>query len=110
MKTKLSLFVGLVAVVAYILSDSPFAATEVPTPAKPAIALPVDLDCVVTIDSQSRMGSVGSLAPGPPSGFRPDFSIQGKLLHLGSDWIVIKEGTYENWISRDRVVSIRTAR
>ncbi len=110
MKTKIVLSAVAVVAVTMSLIDRPLAATQSTQPAKPAVSLPVDLECVVTIENQAWMRNPTTQAPGPTSGFRPDFTIQGKLIEVGPEWIVIKEGTYENWISRDKIVNIRASR
>jgi hypothetical protein len=110
MKTKIALFVTGVVAVTFLLIDRPFAVMEKAVSPKPEILVPLNLECVVTIENQAWMETLYPHAPGPPSGFLPDYTIQGKLLRLGPDWVVIGEGSYENWISRDRIINIRASR
>jgi hypothetical protein len=77
---------------------------------KGELLLPLNQECVVTIENEAWMANVSTRAPGATSGFLPDFTIQGKLLEVGREWVVIGDGNSENWISRDRVVNIRTSR
>ena len=110
MKTKIALSVVAVLAVTFFLIDHPLAIMEKTAPSKSDVPFPLNLECVVTIENEGWRDNPRPKVPGPPSGFLPDFTIQGKLIHVGSDWIVIKEGTYENWISRDKVVNIRASR
>lgn len=110
MKTKITLFVAGVVAVSLFLTDRPFAGMEKTLPPQPDVLIPLNLECIVTIENQVWMENSASRAPGPPSGFLPDFTIQGKLLRVSPDWIVIGEGTYENWISRDKIINIRASR
>ncbi|HEX7260199.1 MAG TPA: hypothetical protein VF258_00130 [Luteolibacter sp.] len=109
MKTKIALSVILAAAATFALIDRPLAAPDTAS-AKPELALPLDLECVVTIENQAWMANLPTQSPGPASGFRADFTVQGKLIQINPDWVVIKDGTYENWISRDKVLNIRASR
>lgn len=110
MKTNIALSLVAVAAVTVFLIDRPFALTEENVPLKPEVLVPLNLECVLTIENEAWTDTTRPQSPAAPSGIRPDFTIQGKLIHLGADWVVIKEGTYENWISRNKVVNIRTSR
>jgi hypothetical protein len=86
------------------------AATHVPAqnslrrPAAPG-ELPIGYDCIITVDPRGQPYSTPQLDP--PPGIRPEYTIFGKLVEVGPDWVVVKEGIYTNWISRERVFSIR---
>lgn len=110
MKTKIVWYAAGIAAVSLLLSARPLSVVEKIGPPKSDIYLPLNLECVLTIEDEAWMANAGSRSPGPSSGFLPDFTIQGKLLEVGPEWVVIGEGTYENWISRDKVVSIRVSR
>ena len=109
MKTKLAWSVAGIAAASLLLSARPLSMVEAIAPKKSDHHLPLNLQCVVTIENEAWMANVSSRSPGPTSGFLPDFTIQGKLLVVGPDWVVIGDGTYENWISRDKIVSIRAS-
>lgn len=79
---------------------------EYPVRAPVAGALPIGYDCIVTVEPRGQPYSAPELDA--PPGFRPEFTIFGKLIDVGPDWVVVKEGIYFNWISRDRVYSIRS--
>lgn len=36
--------------------------------------------------------------------------LQGDFLPINTEWLVLKEGNYENWIPRDKVLSMRVSR
>ena len=36
--------------------------------------------------------------------------VKGNLLAMTSDWIVLKEGTFENWVPREKVITLRASR
>ena len=110
MKTKIAWYVAGITAVSLLLSARPLSVVEKTNPPKDDLLLPLNLECVVTIENEAWMENVRTQAPGPASGFLPDFTIQGKLLEVGPEWVVIGEGTYENWISRDKVVNIRASR
>lgn len=99
-----------VVAVTWLLVARPFAVMEKMSPPKADLLFPLNTECVVSIGNEAWMENARSHAPGPASGFLPDFTIQGKLLVVSPEWIVIGEGSYENWISRDRVVNIRASR
>jgi predicted GNAT superfamily acetyltransferase len=110
MKTKIAWSVAGIAAVSLLLSARPLSLVEKIAHPKADFLSPLDLECVVTIENEAWMANLSSRSPGPASGFLEDFTIQGKLLHVSPDWVVIGEGNYENWISRDRVVNIRVSR
>lgn len=87
------------------------AATHVPAqnPVKHAVPgdLPIGYDCIIAVDPRGQPYSAPALDP--PLGFRPEYTIFGKLIDVGPDWVVVKEGVYPNWISRERVFSIRVS-
>jgi len=109
MKTKIVWSLAAIAAVSLLLIVRPLAVMEKITPPKTNLTFPLNHECVVTIEDEAWTGNVRPLAPGPASGILPDFTIQGKLLEVSPEWIVIGEGSYENWISRDRIVNIRVS-
>ena len=108
MKTKICLLAlaGITAAVILI----PRQAEAQPAGAKTApVESPVGLECVVSVEMQSWMDHP-TLPQSLPSGYYPDYSLRGKIVELGPDWVVLKDGNFENWISRDKVLSIRVSR
>ncbi len=43
-------------------------------------------------------------------GYDYDLSSEGTLVRVDADWVVLKDGNFENWIPRDKVLLIRVAR
>ena len=108
MKTKmLVLACGCVVAAAIWIPKSVEA--QPPQSKSQAIDWPIGSECVVTVETQAWMNTP-TLPPGQASGFKPDYTVQGKVVYWGPDWVVVKDGTYENWISRDKVLSIRVSR
>ena len=108
MKTKLLL--GISAVVLSAAAFFPRNAEGQPAPApKGPVEAPIGLDCVITVETQAWMNT-SNAPPDSITGFHPDFTVRGKAIYWGADWIVLKDGTYENWISRDKVLTVRVSR
>jgi hypothetical protein len=78
-------------------------------PAGKALAFPVGSRCVVTLDPEApatkRSGGVNS-----DTYEVLENKLQGEFLAISSEWLVLKEGNYENWIPRDKVLSMRVSR
>ncbi len=108
MKTKVLLSVCGVILLGGLLLSWPATGQPANAP-KPMVEMPIGLECVVTVEMQPWMGAT-MVKPDPISGFRADNTLRGKIVHLGADWVVLKDGTYENWISRDKVLSVRVSR
>lgn len=109
MKTKI--LIGSAGVLAVAGLLVPRMAEGQPSAAQPkaAIEWPLGSECVVTVQTQAWMNTP-VLPPGKQSGFEPDYTMKGKVVYWGSDWIVLRDGTYENWISRDKVLTVRASR
>ncbi len=108
MKTKI-LLGGSVAVLLACVFLPRIAEGQAPPPHKAPVEAPIGMDCVITVETQAWMNTTVS-KPDPISGFYPDYTMRGKAIYWGSDWVVLKDGTYENWISRDKVLSVRVSR
>lgn len=106
MKQFLSLLAG--AAVPFFTQPSQ---AQQPTgnPAAKTVAYPVGSRCVVTLNPEvaatSRSGGVNDNANEVL-----DNKVQGDFLTINAEWIVLKEGNYENWIPRDKVLSMRVSR
>jgi hypothetical protein len=109
MKTKLlMLSAGTVAIAAFMVPRIAEGQPPVAHP-KAVIEWPLGAECVVTVQTQAWMNTP-VLTPGKQSGFESDYTLKGKVVYWGADWIVLKDGTYENWISRDKVLTVRASR
>lgn len=111
MKPFLPLLAGaaVVAVAASFVPQSSQAQQPVGTPPDKALSYPVGVRCVITLDpadpAKKRSG-------GTNNGTYEvlDNKVQGELLAISSEWLVLKDGNYENWIPRDKVLSMRVSR
>jgi hypothetical protein len=78
-------------------------------PGEKALSYPVGVRCVVTLNPEApatkRFGSTNSDTYEVIGNV-----IQGDFMAISSEWLVLKEGNYENWIPRDKVLSMRVSR
>lgn len=37
-------------------------------------------------------------------------TVRGTLLSISSEWVVVKDGSYENWVPREKVMTLRASR
>jgi len=66
-------------------------------------------ECIVTLDPQAYRHT-SAPAPGEPSGFQSDGTLRGELIYLSDEWCVLKDGTFENWIPRTKLLMIRVSK
>jgi len=109
MKTKICLMALIGVLGTVFLISRPAEAQPAPQTKVAPVESPVGLECVVSVDMQSWRERP-ELPPGQPSGFYPDYTLRGKIVELGPEWVVLKDGNSENWISREKILSIRVAR
>lgn len=109
MKTKmLFIAVGLAAVGALFIPRE--AVGQQPEASeRSAVSSPLGQECVVTVETQAWM-KASPTQPDSKSGFYGDYTLRGKIIQWQNDWIVLKDGSYENWIPREKVLSVRVSR
>ncbi|QJE97365.1 hypothetical protein [Luteolibacter luteus] len=73
------------------------------------LAYPYGQECIVTVDPQAARNVPVNAQP-EPSGFQPDGTLRGQLIYLSDEWCVLKDGTFENWIPRTKVLTIRASK
>ena len=111
MKSILSLFAGAAAVAVAVSFFTQPSEAQQPTgnPPEKTVSYPVGSRCVVTLNPEApatrRSGSTNSDTYEVVGNV-----IQGDFLTINTEWIVLKEGNYENWIPRDKVLSMRVSR
>jgi hypothetical protein len=107
---KAKLLILAVSCVAAVAIFVPRTAEAQPPSVKPVgpVESPVGLECVVTVEIEAWMNTTPNASQ--PGGFHPDYTVRGKVLELGREWVVLKDGNFENWISRDKIVSMRVSR
>lgn len=71
---------------------------------------PLNRSCVVTVDprAESKREVVGQ--GNKISGFAAPDTAEGILVQMDSEWLVLRDGSYENWIPRNKVLLIRVSR
>lgn len=77
---------------------------KVPAPAE----TPINCRCVVTVDPQYR--TTESQEQSPKAGFTGPNLLEGVIIRMDQEWLVLKEGSFENWIPRDKILTIRVSR
>lgn len=70
----------------------------------------VNVKCIVTLDARSNSRTQLTREMQQVSGFFQQDTVQGVVIQLNSDWLVLKDDDAENWIPRDKVLMIRTTR
>ncbi|MEK7949404.1 hypothetical protein [Luteolibacter soli] len=111
MKSILSLLAGAAAVAVAVPFFTQPSVAQQPSgsPAVRTVSYPTGVRCVVTLNPEvaatKRSGGTNS------DTFEVlDNKVQGDFLTIDSEWLVLKEGNYENWIPRDKVLSMRVSR
>lgn len=75
------------------------------------VTFPYGLECVITLDRNTlTWDPAASALPPGPSGFYDDWTARGHLIYLNDEWCVLKDGTYEDWIPRRKILMIRASR
>ena len=108
MKTLLSPLAGAALIGAVVSFSTP--AVQAKQEAAPAVgAIPVGLRCIVTLDPRAT-GHTPVFETQQKSGLSGEHIVEGHLVSMGDEWLVLKDGTYENWIPRDKVLLMRVSR
>jgi hypothetical protein len=111
MKTSpFSLLLGAAVACAIVASPSLAPAQSASLPEKiPAPAeTPINSRCVVTVDPEYRASE--SAEQSPKAGFTGPNMLEGVIIRMDQEWLVLKEGSFENWIPRDKILTIRVSR
>lgn len=112
MKPILPLLAGAAVIAAAFSSWSPVAHAQQPAGQvgeNSPLLYPVGRRCVITLDPQDpgkkREGQANA------DNYRVlDNKLEGELLWVGPEWLVLKDGKYENWIPRDKILAMRVSR
>jgi uncharacterized membrane protein len=112
--SRLSLLAGaalIVAAVSFSASDVKAQQAVARAAVAPAAgALPLGLRCIVTLDPRATDDSVPAHEAMKKTGRTAEDTVEGTLVAMGGEWLVLKDGTYENWIPRDKVLFMRVSR
>ena len=106
MKTTLVLCAALAASVSYfeLRAQSPTSASGT------TVAYPYGQECILTLDPIAERTIQNSGSQATPSGFQADGTMHGQLMYMSDEWCVLKDGSYENWVPRSKVLSIRVSK
>lgn len=112
MKTILPLLAGVVAIAAAVVLSFPSVqAQQAVAPAAGASpAGPVGLRCEVTLDPRAYGDAKPAVEAMKKTGLTPEGTVEGVLVSMDDQWLILKDGTYENWIHRDKVLFMRVSR
>ncbi len=104
MKTTLVLCTILAASVSYfeLRAESPATGTK--------IAYPYGQECILTLDPIAERTIQNSSSQSTPSGFQADGTLRGQLIYMSDEWCVLKDGSYENWVPRAKVLAMRVSK
>ncbi len=73
----------------------------------PKIEYPIGQNCVVTVDP---LAATKPAYPGQArinSGFVTQDTVRGVLIRVDESWMILQEGTNENWIPRNKILMVR---
>lgn len=74
---------------------------------KNGLGYPYERPCVVTLDPRAA----GEFEAGSNvTGLNAPVTARGDLIYLSAEWCVLREGSYENWIPRDKVLMLRASK
>jgi hypothetical protein len=76
------------------------------TPNEHKIAYPLGHRCVVTLDPLDGSTSIAAGDANIVTGFVAPNTVEGDLLALDKEWLVIRSGCNENWVPREKVLMI----
>ena len=109
MKTLLSLLAGAALIGAAVsFSTPPVQAQQAVAPAE--VKTPLGQLCIVTLDPQAERTVKPVNDALKKTSLTSDDTVEGTLILLNDEWLVLKDGTYENWIPRDKVLFLRASR
>ena len=74
---------------------------------KATVNYPYGSECVVTLDPRAWPETT---PPTNTSGFVSPATARGQLIYLSEDWCVLKDGSFENWIPREKVLMLRASK
>lgn len=75
-------------------------------PAAAVGVYPTNRDCVVTVDSLSTPKAVIAGDANIVTGFAAPDTVEGTLIRLDAEWLVLRSGCNENWIPKNKVLMI----
>lgn len=106
MKTTFVIIAALLAGVSYyeLQAQSPSSASGT------KVAYPYGQECILTLDPFAERTIQTSSSQATQSGFQADGTVRGQLIYMSDEWCVLKDGTFENWLPRSKVLSMRVSK
>ena len=92
------------------LVAGPSASTPAGIPGHSLPESPLNRNCVVTVDPRAEAKREVVGLGNKISGFAAPDTAEGVLVHLDSEWLVLRDGSYESWIPRNKVLMLRVSR
>jgi hypothetical protein len=74
------------------------------------VDIPLNTICTVTVDSRSTEKPVLAGTGYKTTGFVAPDVAEGVLIRLDSEWVVLRDGSYESWIPTHKVIMIHASR
>jgi hypothetical protein len=106
--TPFAPLLGVFALVAVLppaaLAQSASLPDKVPAPAEP----PLNLRCVVVVDPEHPHADPAEQSP--KGGFTGPNMLEGVVIRIDQEWLVLKDGSFENWIPREKILNVRVSR
>ena len=81
-----------------------------PGPHETRVDYPLNRSCLVTVDPRAMSKPEIAGQANKVSGFVAPDTAEGILVHMDSDWLVLRDGSEENWIPKAKVLMIRVRR
>ena len=110
-KAWVSLIVGSAGLIAALVTRAPAASAQAPVPAgkAAAVASPIGQRCVITLDprdpAKTREGHANA-----DKYLVLENKVEGVLLQMSPDWVILKDGNSENWVPQDKILYFRISR
>jgi hypothetical protein len=111
-KAWVPLIVGSAGLIAVLVTWAPAASAQAPVPdgkAAAAVASPIGQRCVITLDprdpAKTREGHANA-----DKYLVLENKVEGVLLQMSPDWVILKDGNYENWVPQDKILYFRISR
>ena len=73
------------------------------------VAYPYGQECILTLDPIAER-TIQTTSQASQSGFQADGTMRGQLIYMSDEWCVLKDGSFENWVPRGKVLSMRVSK
>ena len=113
MKRHSMLFFGgaiLVSMVAVLTPDVRGVVRTIESPPARLVDFPINRRCVVTVDPLAASKPVIAGIENVVTGFSAPDVVEGVLIRLDPDWLVLRENSNDYWIPTSKVILIRVNR